>query len=149
MCAIDKNTTWWPLQDMPQTTNVLNVECNCVSFSVTRWLDYLFNIWPFTTICPTTKRAKVGSNLSNNKKSQSRFKFVLNSWKPPKIAQNVIFCQSGKVAKPGPTDFIRCGCDVCPSMFMVCSFKWQYVTVTNLSSLLHIRGFDKVGHGAI
>ena len=46
--------------------------------SATRWLEYLFNIWPFRTIkiCPKVKIfAKVGSNFG-----LPNTKYLLKKW---------------------------------------------------------------------
>ena len=62
-----------------------------VVFSVTRWLDYFFNFWPFTTmkVCHFDEMfVEVG---------RLQFCQILN--KPSKDCQKVLkFCQSGEIS---------------------------------------------------
>ena len=37
----------------------------CVGISVTRWLDYFFNIWPFTTLKFFNSISKLPKNIQN------------------------------------------------------------------------------------
>ena len=60
------------------------------SFSVTRWLDYLFNIWAFTTmlICP--------KSLKLPEQAQDFAKYNLN---PPKWPKTLKKFPSGKISQ--------------------------------------------------
>ena len=77
-----------------------------IQASVTRWVDYLFNIWPFATMKNLPKRiliAKVGSEYSKMFCQITLIQAIVKS------SNSVFFC-----VRPD-----RNSCQFCPFMFFI------------------------------